>query len=211
MLPLTVVIICISVQGSYSNSQCVDSSSPASVCVESNLKGLQVELSETCALCLSRLFSVLQPGQARNSQTPAPSTTQESASPVPLVLQLQLNLLDVNMFTLSNVAGRCSSKTSTLCISPKIETSVIAFLLTRILSDSDGVGAVVFRVDEVGAGTSAASSQVLVQGVALSILKSLSESTEPCCPADQTCSPVISLSSLTVAYHKSSHALEVPH
>lgn len=68
-----------------------------------------------------------------------------------------------------------------------------------------------FRVDEVGANSSAESSQVLVHGVALSVLKSLSESTEPCCPSDQACSPVLSLSSLTVAYQNGSHTLEVPH
>lgn len=95
-------------QGSYSYSQSADSSPPASVCVESSLQGLQMELSETCALCLSRLFSVLKLGQAPNSLTPAPSTTQESASCLPLVLKLQLNLQDVNMFTLSNVAGKYS-------------------------------------------------------------------------------------------------------
>lgn len=161
-------------QGSYSNSQSADPGSSASVCVESGLQGLQVELSETCALCLSRLLSVLKPGRAPNSLAPAPSTTRESASRLPLVLNLQLNLQDVNMFTLSNVAG-----------------------------------AVVFRVDKVGASSSAESSQVLVQGMALSILKLLSESTEPCCPADQACSPVVSLSSLTVAYQNSSHTLEM--
>lgn len=103
-------IVCLNWQGSFSNSHSVDSSSSASVCVESSLQGLQLELSETCALCLSRLFSVLKLGQAQNSLTPAPSTTQESASRLPLVLKLQLNLQDVNMFTLSNVAGEYSWK-----------------------------------------------------------------------------------------------------
>ncbi|KAM9468639.1 bridge-like lipid transfer protein family member 2 [Clarias gariepinus] len=161
-------------QGSYSNSQSVESSSPASVCMESSLQGLQVELSETCALCLSRLCSILKLGQAQDSLTPAPSTTQESASRLPLVLKLQVNLQDVNMFTLSNLAG-----------------------------------AVVFRVDEVGANSSTENSQVLIRGVALSILKSLSESTEPCYTADQACSPVVSLSSLTMAYKSNSHTLEM--
>ncbi|KAF7699848.1 protein KIAA0100-like isoform X2 [Silurus meridionalis] len=161
-------------QGSYSNSQSVDSSSSASVCVESSLQGLQMELSETCALCLSRLFSVFNLGQAQNSLAPAPSVSQESASQLPPVLKLQLNLQDVNMFTLSNVAG-----------------------------------AVVFRMDKVGATSSAESLQVLVHGVALSILKSLSESTEPCHPADQACNPVVSLSSLTVVYLNTNHTLEM--
>lgn len=103
-------IVCLIWQGSYSNSQSVDSSSPASICVESSLQGLQVELSETCALCLSRLFSVLKLGQAQDSVTPASATTQELASSIPLLLKIQLNLQDVNMFTLSNVAGRFRSK-----------------------------------------------------------------------------------------------------
>lgn len=181
----------------------------ASICVESSLQGLQMELSETCALCLSRLFSVLKLGQTQNSLTPAPSTTQESSSHLPLVLKLQLNLQDVNMFTLSNVAGEYSWKTS--CFTTTFFFSVIFSFITTTLSASDGVGAVVFRVDEVAASSSAESSQTLVRGVALSILKSLSESTEPCCPADQACCPVVSLSSLTVSYQNSSHTLEVPY
>ncbi|GAA6097648.1 protein KIAA0100 isoform X1 [Tachysurus ichikawai] len=160
-------------RGSYSNSHSVDSDSSASVCVESSLQGLQMELSEICALCLSRLVSIFKLVRIQTSLTPAASSTKESFG-LPLALKLQLNLQDVNMFTLSNVAG-----------------------------------AVMFRVDEVVSSSSAESSQASVRGVALSILKSLSESTEPCCPADQACSPVVSLSSLTVSYQNSSHTLEM--
>ncbi|XP_026992620.2 protein KIAA0100 isoform X2 [Tachysurus fulvidraco] len=160
-------------RGSYSNSRGVDSDSSASVCVESSLQGLQMELSEICALCLSRLVSIFKLVHIQMSLTPAASSTKESSG-LPLAVKLQLNLQDVNMFTLSNVAG-----------------------------------AVVFRVDEVGSSSSAESSQASVRGVALSILKSLSESTEPCCTADQACSPVVGLSSLTVSYQNSSHTLEM--
>lgn len=92
-----------------------------------------------------------------------------------------------------------------------VSSFAVACLITTVLSGSDAVGAVVFRVDEVGANSSAENSQVLIRGVALSILKSLSESTEPCYTADQACSPVVSLSSLTMAYKSNSHTLEVPH
>ncbi|XP_022525858.2 protein KIAA0100 isoform X1 [Astyanax mexicanus] len=164
-------------QGSSTKPQGVDSKSAASVCAESRLQGLQVEVSETCTLCLSRLLSLLKLGQSQNSITPEPeSITHESSAPCPLlpVLNLQLNLQDTNVFTLSNVAG-----------------------------------AVALRVDTVEAASSSESSRVSVQGVSLVVLKTLTESMEPCCPADQTCSPILSLSSLAVSYQNTSRTLEV--
>ncbi|XP_062872628.1 bridge-like lipid transfer protein family member 2 isoform X1 [Trichomycterus rosablanca] len=161
-------------KGTFSNLQSVDSTSAASVCVESNLQGLQVEISETCAQCLSRLISFLKPANAQQSLPSTPSITQESTSGLPLVLKLQLHLQEVNVFTLSNVAG-----------------------------------AVALRVDSVDTCSSEGSLQVSVKGVALTILKLLSESTEPCLPAHEAIGPILKLNSLTVAYKKSSGTLEL--
>uniref|UniRef100_A0A8B9JU85 FMP27/BLTP2/Hobbit GFWDK motif-containing RBG unit domain-containing protein n=1 Tax=Astyanax mexicanus TaxID=7994 RepID=A0A8B9JU85_ASTMX len=152
-------------QGSSTKPQGVDSKSAASVCAESRLQGLQVEVSETCTLCLSRLLSLLKLGQSQNSITPEPeSITHESSIDLMLVLM------------------NC----------PVLYT-----------------GAVALRVDTVEAASSSESSRVSVQGVSLVVLKTLTESMEPCCPADQTCSPILSLSSLAVSYQNTSRTLEV--
>ncbi|XP_017538853.1 protein KIAA0100 isoform X1 [Pygocentrus nattereri] len=161
-------------QGRHSQPQSVESTSAASLSAESSLQGLQLEVSETCTLCLSRLLSLLKLRRAQNSLAPEPSTMQELPSRLPPVLKLALKLQDTNVFTLSNVAG-----------------------------------AVALRVDTVGACGSAESSQVSVEGVALVVLKTLTESMEPCYPADQASSPILSLSSLTVSYQKNACILEV--
>ncbi len=68
--------------------------------MESSLKGLQLEVSETCTLCLSRLFSVLKLDKADLHSTPEKPPTR-----LPPLFKFKLNLEDVNTFTLSNVAG----------------------------------------------------------------------------------------------------------
>ncbi len=71
--------------------------------MESSLKGLQLEVSETCTLCLSRLFSVLNLDKAENISLH--STPEKPLSRLPPLFKFKLNLEDVNTFTLSNVAG----------------------------------------------------------------------------------------------------------
>lgn len=105
-------------QGSFNKPQTESSGrTESSVSVESSLKGLQVELSETCALCLSRLLSLFnlassgtrgleQAGQPDVVPVPAHTDQTDSPSHQPLLFKLQCGLEDVNVFTLSNVAGR---------------------------------------------------------------------------------------------------------
>lgn len=76
--------------------------------MESSLKGLQLEVSETCTQCLSRLFSVLKLDKAQNVSLHFP-LEKPPACPPPLfkfkLIKFKLILEDVNAFTLSNVAG----------------------------------------------------------------------------------------------------------
>lgn len=75
-----------------------------------------MELSETCALCLSRLLSLIcVPRDTAGPQLPdVASVSPSSDETVPLILssqpQLQFKLdcclEDVNVFTLSNLAGK---------------------------------------------------------------------------------------------------------
>ena len=87
--------------------------------MESSLKGLQVELSETCALCLSRLLSLIcvprdtEP-QLSDVSSVSPSS-DDGVQPVPssqmhLLFKLDCCLEDVNVFTLSNLAGKLLPK-----------------------------------------------------------------------------------------------------
>lgn len=67
-----------------------------------------MELSETCVLCLSRLLSLIHMPRDNGRQ---PSDVDEtihlvSTSQQQLLFKLDCRLDDVNVFTLSNVAGK---------------------------------------------------------------------------------------------------------
>lgn len=102
-------------QGSFNRSLMDSGSQPPSLSVESSLKGLQVELSETCALCLSRLLSLIRvPGDTglqRSDVAAVSPPGDKTVQPVPssqlhLLFKLDCRLEDVNVFTLSNLAGK---------------------------------------------------------------------------------------------------------
>ncbi|KAJ8385068.1 hypothetical protein AAFF_G00195980 [Aldrovandia affinis] len=178
----------LTLQGSCNKSQGESSAHSESIHVESKLKGLQVEISETCALCLSRLVSLFsqdsrEPVEGSGLPHPLPPpvhpSNSDALSPASItqhsvLFKLELGLEDVNVFTLSNVAG-----------------------------------AVSLRVDAVEALAMPDSSRVSFQGVSLSVLKALTEAIEPCCPAAQISSPVLGLTSLAIIYHATTWALEV--
>uniref|UniRef100_A0A673KR42 Protein KIAA0100-like n=1 Tax=Sinocyclocheilus rhinocerous TaxID=307959 RepID=A0A673KR42_9TELE len=102
----------LTLQGSYSSSRTVNSSPSGSACMESSLKGLQLEVSETCTLCLSRLFSVLKLDKAENVSSQ--STPEKPSTRLPPLFKFKLNLEDVNTFTLSNVAGAVALRVDTV-------------------------------------------------------------------------------------------------
>lgn len=162
----------LTLQGSYSWPRTVNSSPSGSVCMESNIKGLQMEVSETCTQCLSRLFSVLKLDKAEIA--PLNSPLEKPLTHLTPLFKFKLCLEDVNAFTLSNVAGAISA-----------------------------------RVDTVVAEGSGESSSVSIHGVSLAVVKALTESMEPCCPAAQTPSPVLTLTAFTISYHISTRSLEV--
>ncbi|XP_049582720.1 bridge-like lipid transfer protein family member 2 isoform X1 [Syngnathus scovelli] len=166
-------------QGSWNRAISELNGSTPSLSVESSLKGLQVELSETCALCLSRLLSVIStPVGGRLSDEPlVPPTTADVGQPtssLPLLFKLDFHLEDVNVFTVSNLAGALS-----------------------------------LRMDSIRAMTSAESSQLSLQGVGFSVIKTLTENTETCCPSSQIDEPIVSLTATALCYHVSTHTLQV--
>lgn len=102
-------------QGSFNRLVSESSSHPPSLSVESNLKGLQVELSETCALCLSRLMSLMcfsRDSEPQLSDVVAASPSSDKTAPpnsssqLHLLFRLDCCLEDVDVFTVSNVAGK---------------------------------------------------------------------------------------------------------
>jgi len=101
-------------QGSFNRPHEESSSQSPSLSMESSLKGLQVELSETCALCLSRLLSLMNVTRDTEPQlsdvaatSPSSDKTVQpiSSSQLHLLFKMDCCLEDVNVFTLSNVAG----------------------------------------------------------------------------------------------------------
>ncbi|XP_069040535.1 bridge-like lipid transfer protein family member 2 isoform X1 [Lepisosteus oculatus] len=170
----------LALQGSCNIPQLETTSQSETVFLESSLSGLQVEVSETCAQCLSRLVSLLSSDAEKRLEGPGHCQDTEQTAPVhpphppPLLLRLELGLEDVNVFTLSNVAG-----------------------------------AVSLRVDAVKALCTVESARMSVQGVSLSVVKQLTETTQPCCSAADAPSPLLSLASLVACYHASTWALEI--
>ncbi|XP_019133656.2 protein KIAA0100 isoform X5 [Larimichthys crocea] len=174
----------LSLQGSFNRPHTEPSSQSPSLSVESSLKGLQVELSETCALCLSRLLSLIcvpprDTGPQLSDVASVSPPSDDAIQPTPssqlhLLFKLDCCLEDVNVFTLSNLAG-----------------------------------AVALRTDTVRVMSSAESSTVSLQGVSLSAIKTLTENMESCCPASQIPSPVLKLTEITFAYHITTHTVQV--
>ncbi|KAM4567204.1 bridge-like lipid transfer protein family member 2 isoform 2-T2 [Odontesthes bonariensis] len=173
----------LSLQGSFNRPHEESSSQSPSLSMESNLKGLQVELSETCALCLSRLLSLMNvtrdtEPQLSDGAAASPSSDKTvqpiSSSQLHLLFKMDCCLEDVNVFTLSNVAG-----------------------------------AVALRMDTVRVLSSAESSRVSLQGLSLCALTTVTENMETCCPASQTPNPVLQLTTITIWYHITTHTLQV--
>ncbi|XP_034556808.1 protein KIAA0100-like [Notolabrus celidotus] len=168
-------------QGSYNRPHLESSSQAPSLSIESVLKGLQVELSETCALCLSRLLSLIcvprdtQLSNVAAVSPPSDETVQLTpSSQLQLLFKLDCCLEDVNVFTLSNLAG-----------------------------------AVSVRMDSVRVLSSAESSTVSLYGVSISVIKTVTESMELCRPASQSESPLLKLTTIAFSYHITTHTLQI--
>lgn len=104
-------------QGSYTRPRSESSSQSPCLNMASKLTGLQVELSETCALCLSRLMCLFtlpadrepqgaDPASAGQLPSYSSSSSSPYSTPPPLLFSMECGLEDVNVFTLSNLAGK---------------------------------------------------------------------------------------------------------
>ncbi|XP_054650617.1 bridge-like lipid transfer protein family member 2 isoform X2 [Dunckerocampus dactyliophorus] len=168
-------------QGSWNRPSADMNGSPPCLNVESSLKGLQVELSETCALCLSRLMSLIHfPNESEpklSDESSLATLTSYTVQPFPslqLLFKMDCHLEDVNVFTVTDLAGALS-----------------------------------LRMDTVGVMSSTESSKVSLHGVGFSVIKTLTENMETCCPATQMANPQLKLTTTTLCYHVTTHTLQV--
>ncbi|XP_040279331.1 protein KIAA0100 homolog isoform X2 [Bufo bufo] len=162
-----------SLQGSYNQSLGVGIMQADTLFIESTVQGLQVEFSDTCAECLSRVLSLMPV-----ADHPVPAL-QDPVSPVSpsgdaLLWKMDARVEDVNLFTLSTL-----------------------------------VGAVQVRIDLLTLVGSAESCSLSLQGVAGSLLKSLTEKMEPCCKALEQNDPLLYFSVLSISYYTTIQAFEV--
>ncbi|XP_013922665.1 PREDICTED: protein KIAA0100-like, partial [Thamnophis sirtalis] len=160
-------------QGSYNQPLGTSSTHADTLFLDCTLRGLQLESSDACADCLSRLLLLLQP------QEPLPPGPPEELPPTlgeefGVLWKVDLKVEDVNLFTLSSLAG-----------------------------------ATELRVDTLTTLGSAESCTISIQGVALSLVKSLAEKMQPCCKAPAIPSPVAGLAAVCLTYRSSIRSLEV--
>ncbi|XP_058019903.1 bridge-like lipid transfer protein family member 2 [Ahaetulla prasina] len=160
-------------QGSYNQPLGTSSTHADTLFLDCTLRGLQLESSDACADCLSRLLLLLQPREP-GSQEPLGELPPALGEEFGVLWKVDLKVEDVNLFTLSSLAG-----------------------------------ATEFRVDTLTTLGSAESCTISIQGVALSLVKSLAEKMQPCCKAPAIPSPVAGLAALCLTYRSSIRSLEV--
>lgn len=82
-----------------------------SLFIESTVQGLQIEFSDTCAECLSRLLSLMpvvskHPVPTSPDLLSATSPHGEAASKLAVLWKVDMRVEEVNLFTLSNLVGK---------------------------------------------------------------------------------------------------------
>ncbi|CAH2220004.1 Hypothetical predicted protein [Pelobates cultripes] len=168
-----------SLQGSYNKSLGGGIMQADTLFIESTVQGLQVEFSDTCVECLSRVLSLLpnQPKYPVPSSQNALAVTSpfgEPCSKLAVLWRVDVRVEEVNLFTLSTM-----------------------------------VGASQVRIDLFTVQGSAESCNVRLHGFALSLLKSVTEKMELCCKSVDIPEPLLYFSTLSSTYFTTIHSLEV--
>uniref|UniRef100_G1QQQ2 Bridge-like lipid transfer protein family member 2 n=1 Tax=Nomascus leucogenys TaxID=61853 RepID=G1QQQ2_NOMLE len=108
-------------QGSYNQPLGLSSTQSDTLFLDCTIRGLQVEASDTCAQCLSRILSLMGP-QSGKSAVSRHSSFGESVS---LLWKVDLKVEDMNLFTLSALVGASEVRLDTLTILGSAETSTV--------------------------------------------------------------------------------------
>ncbi|XP_039613175.1 protein KIAA0100-like isoform X1 [Polypterus senegalus] len=177
------VIDYLNLQGSCNKPQAPSPGQPETIFIDSSIRGLQFEVSETCTQNLSRVLSLLSreptecfPGETEikkqdfSAEDAIPNAQTQSS----LLWKMNIALEDVNIFTLSNIAGATN-----------------------------------LRIDDIKGTSSAECLQMSLHGFSLGLVKSITENLQPCYKAMDFPEPVISLFALAFSYHASTWALEI--
>uniref|UniRef100_F6PFS8 Bridge-like lipid transfer protein family member 2 n=1 Tax=Ornithorhynchus anatinus TaxID=9258 RepID=F6PFS8_ORNAN len=108
-------------QGSYNQPLGLSSTQSDTLFLDCTIRGLQVEASDTCAECLSRILSVMgpQPGEPPLPTGPSPGEGQA------LLWKVDLKVEDVNLFTLSSLVGASEVRLDTLTVLGSAESSTV--------------------------------------------------------------------------------------
>ncbi|XP_036264614.1 protein KIAA0100 homolog isoform X5 [Pipistrellus kuhlii] len=108
-------------QGSYNQPLSLSSTQSDTLFLDCTIRGLQVETSDTCAQCLSRILSLMGP-QSGKSAVSRESSFGESVS---LLWKVDLKVEDMNLFTLSALVGASEVRLDTLTVLGSAETSTV--------------------------------------------------------------------------------------
>nr|KAF6415994.1 hypothetical protein HJG59_007243 [Molossus molossus] len=108
-------------QGSYNQPLGLSNTQSDTLFLDCTIRGLQVETSDTCAQCLSRILSLMGP-QSGKSTISRESSFGESVS---LLWKVDLKVEDMNLFTLSALIGASEVRLDTLTILGSAETSTV--------------------------------------------------------------------------------------
>ncbi|XP_029401987.1 protein KIAA0100 homolog [Mus pahari] len=108
-------------QGSYNQPLGLSSTQSNTLFLDCTIRGLQVEISDICAQCLSRILSLVIP-QSEKSAVSRKSSLGES---VTLLWKVDLKVEDMNLFTLSALVGASELRLDTLTVLGSAETSTV--------------------------------------------------------------------------------------
>ncbi|GAB1296519.1 Protein KIAA0100 [Apodemus speciosus] len=108
-------------QGSYNQPLGLSSTQSNTLFLDCTIRGLQVEISDICAQCLSRILSLVIP-QSEKSAVSRKSSLGES---VTLLWKVDLKVEDMNLFTVSALVGASEIRLDTLTVLGSAETSTV--------------------------------------------------------------------------------------
>ncbi|XP_038614966.1 protein KIAA0100 homolog isoform X2 [Tachyglossus aculeatus] len=109
-------------QGSYNQPLGLSSTQADTLFLDCTIRGLQVEASDTCAECLSRILAVAGPRPGEPPPLPAGPSPAEGQA---LLWKVDLKVEDVNLFTLSSLVGASEVRLDTLTVLGSAESSTV--------------------------------------------------------------------------------------
>ncbi|XP_069471435.1 bridge-like lipid transfer protein family member 2 isoform X2 [Ambystoma mexicanum] len=168
------------IQGSFNQPLIIGSTQADTLFIDCTIQGLQLESSDTATECLSRVLSL----GCQNRRKPQPELQMPSAEQ-------------------DHHHGDPSFSLGLLWKVDLRAEDVNLFTLSSLVGASEG------RVDILTILGSAESFKVGFQGVALTLVKTITEPMHLCLHAAKVPEPIVCLSSLSATYHTSIRAIEV--